>query len=96
MLILIHKDSATKVPREVKDLEEAQAFRATTSQGRWKWRPSTTDSARWCRDYALKLSAFVTAACAAVEEHVTGVPAAEAKPKGIVAKVKAAVTRKKK
>jgi hypothetical protein len=26
MLILIVKDSATQVPREVKDLEEAQAF----------------------------------------------------------------------
>jgi hypothetical protein len=95
MLILIHKDSATKVSREVKDLEEAQAF---ASQGFPVEVEAEYDGQRAMvpLDYALKLSAFVTAACAAVEEHVTGVPAAEAKPKGIVAKVKAAVTRKKK
>lgn len=79
MLILIHKDSATKVPREVKDLEEAQSF---ALQG---FPVSVVaDGGEISLEEALQR-----------EEAGKQPEEAVAQPAGFVAKVKAAVTRKK-
>jgi hypothetical protein len=101
MIVLIVKDSATQVPREVKDLAEAQSF---ADQGHHVL-VQNDDGTK------VPLAEALAAAAPAVETKAypdgttaTG-PAplpdaspapAPKKPKGIVAKVKAAVTRKKK
>jgi hypothetical protein len=91
VLILIVKDGATQVPREVASLEEAQAI---ANQG-FDVLVQGEDGTKLPLAHAIA-AAVVPAFIKEVEAHITGggsLP--EPKPEGIVAKVKKAITRKK-
>lgn len=94
MLILICKDSATQVPREVESLEDAQAI---ASQG-FEVLIQGEDGRKVPLSEAMKPNTGTPVGVgdsAYADPYRLDTPA-DAKPAGLVAKVKAAVTRKKK
>lgn len=93
MLILIVKDSATQVPREVRDLQEAQGF---ADQGHHVLVQSEDGTKVPLAEAIAQMRTAVEGVTGASVAGFEAKAAEPKKPKGIVAKVKAAVTRKKK
>jgi hypothetical protein len=92
VLILIVKDTATQVPREVKDLAEAQLF---ADQGHHVLVQNEDGSKTPLAD-VIFIEQHRSDVLEAAEMSLGEPPADPPKPVGLVAKVKAAVTRKKK